>query len=510
MTSQIADSFDIVVIGTGMGGSSMVNALAKTGKNILVLERGDFLPCEPENMDSQAIFVDERYKTEESWFDDKGKAFTPGNYYYVGGNTKFYGAVLIRFRKEDFKALQHEEGISPAWPFEYEDLEQYYTQAEELYGVCGKVGEDPTDPARSRNVLRPAVPDEVEIADLRERLRRCGVNPFSLPLAIDIDRWTEQTHCPWDAYPNADYGKGDAEIKALNPVLNKDNITLWRNARVTRLLTHQENSDIDAVELEHEGEKKKINAKLVVLCAGAINSAALLLNSKNKQYPDGLANSSGMVGKNFMNHNCTAMLAINPMRKNSSVYQKTLGINDYYLANDDHKYPLGNIQLLGKINEDILKANIPFVPNWILRYLTDHSVDWYLMSEDLPSAENRIVIEKEGQITLKWKPSNMNAHRRLVLKTKQLMRRSGYPVILTKAFDKRTPSHQCGTVRIGDNSLTAPLDPYCRSYDHKNLFVVDGGFLPSSSALNPALTIAAQALRVAEHIANTNFQGISY
>jgi choline dehydrogenase-like flavoprotein len=255
------------------------------------------------------------------------------------------------------------------------------------------------------------------------------------------------------------------------------------------------------VETSIAGERKTISAGIIILAAGAVNSAAVLLASGE----NGVANRSGAVGRHFMNHNCSAVLAIDPRTVNDSVYQKTLGVNDFYLDDGRGGPPLGNIQLLGRVTAPILKAGIPRAPEWALDLMSRRSVDWYAMSEDLPNPESRVTVNG-GQIRLDWRRSNWTAHEGLVKAFKERLRAAGYPIVLSKPFDRRTPSHQCGTVRIGSNPATSPLDPYCRAWDHPNLFVVDASFLPTSAAVNPSLTIAAQALRVADHIAKTDLR----
>jgi choline dehydrogenase-like flavoprotein len=183
-----------------------------------------------------------------------------------------------------------------------------------------------------------------------------------------------------------------------------------------------------------------------------------------------------------------------------SVYQKTLGINDFYLDDGEGGPPLGNVQLLGKITAPIFRANLPWAPGVALSWLARHSVDWYLMSEDLPDPESRVRVDGQT-IVLDWRRSNMTAHQRLVARMREVFKAAGYPIVLARPFDRRTPSHQCGTVRFGTDPADSALDPFCRAHDHSNLFVVDASFLPTSAAVNPALTIAAQALRVADHLA---------
>ena len=399
--------------------------------------------------------------------------------------------MLIRLREADFSALEHAEGVSPAWPIAYGDLEPYYDRAERLYQVRGTGDEDPTEPPRRAPYPHPPVPDEPPIAEVRQRLQRIGLHPASLPLGVDIERWLAHGRTPWDAFPDTRSGKMDAETCALTPALEHPNLRLETGARVVRLVAGP-GGRIDAVEYVKDGERRRVTSRLVVLSAGAVMSAAILLASAE----GGLANRSGTVGRHFMNHNLTAMLAIDPGYRNDSVYQKTIGFNDFYFDDGDGGPPLGNVQLLGKLSAPILKAQMPWLPEAALALLARRSVGWLLMSEDLPDPHGE-------RIVLEWRQTNLVGHHRLVQRMRERFRAAGFPLALTKAFDRRTTSHQCGTVRFGSDPATAPLNPFCRAFDHPNLFVVDAGFMPSSAAVNPALTIAAQALRVADHIRAT-------
>jgi choline dehydrogenase-like flavoprotein len=488
---------DVIIIGSGIGGATMAAALAPTGKQILILERGDYLTPSGQDRCDKAIFTDGHFRPKEEWLDGEGKPFNPGNYYYVGGNSKFYGAVLVRYRREDFSPLGHMGGTTQGWPISYEDLEPYYGQAEKLYQVRGQIGQDPTEPPHSTAYAHTPVPDEAPIAALRKRLAKVGLHPSSLPLGVDLPKWLARARTPWDAFPDTTGGKMDAETAALKSALQHNNVQLRTKAMVTRLQTGA-GGKITGVEL---ASREVLTAPIVVLAAGAIQSAALLLASANSDYPSGLANSSDQVGRNFMNHNCSAVLALHPLWRNDSVYQKTLMVNDFYLTGGPRGEPLGNIQLLGKISGTILHASttLPrFVANWIAR----HSVDLYAMSEDLPNRDSRVTL-KNGQIVLDWKRSNWEAHLALVAKLKAKLRQAGYPIVLSRPFDRRTPSHQCGTARMGNDHRTSVVDTFCRAHDHKNLFITDASALPTSAAVNPALTVAALAIRAAQHIAQT-------
>jgi choline dehydrogenase-like flavoprotein len=438
------------------------------------------------------------------WREADGAPFNPGNYYYVGGNSKLYGAVLLRYRREDFSAMEHFGGVSPAWPFSYEEFEPWYSKAERLFRVRGTLGEDPTEPFHSVPYAFPPVPDEPPIARARAELKALGLRPASLPLGVDIEAWLKGGKTPWDAFPNTAAGKVDAETGPLAAALADENVRLETGAHVDYLEPSPDGKTI-AIHYTQGGEAKKLAPKLVILSAGAVNSAAILLRSPSAD-GRGLANSSDQVGRNFMNHNSSAMLAIDPRRRNDSVYQKTLMLNDYYLSGGKGGKPLGNVQLLGKIDGNILKSNVRLAPKFLADFIAGHAVDWYLMCEDLPDPESRIMVDGKS-IVMQWRRSNMDSLKGLTKVMRENFRACGYPIVVAREFDKRTPSHQCGTVRMGKDPATSPLDIFCRSFDHPNLFVVDGGFLPTSAAVNPALSIAAQALRVSDHIRKTELGG---
>ncbi len=495
---------DIVIIGSGMGGATLAAGLAGSGARIVILEKGEQMPDRDENRDPRAIFQRGHFRPKEVWYDAAdGSAFNPGNYYYVGGNSKFYGAVLIRYRAEDFAEMQHDGGLSPAWPISYAEIEPYYSRAEQLYRVRGELGGDPTEPFHSAPYAYPAIKDERALAEVRARLAAVGLHPSSLPLGVDIDAWLKRAQTPWDAFPDARTGKMDAETCGLATALEDPNITIETGAEVLRLVAGPDGR-ITAIEYRQNGETKTLSPKIVVLSTGAVKSAAMLLGSKSEAYPNGLANGSDVVGRYFMSHNMTAMIAVDPRFRNDSIHQKTFGFNDFYLSDGKGGRPLGNMQLLGRVSGAILKANVRFAPEWALNLLSRHSVDFLAMNEDLPDRDSRIRVDGQ-RVIMQWKRSNMEAHWKLVRVMKERFHAAGFPLVLTHHFDGRTPSHQCGTIRFGTDPATSALDVFCRAHDHRNLFVVDASFLPTSAAVNPALTIAAQALRTADHMIATGF-----
>ncbi len=489
---------DVIIIGSGMGGATVAAALAATGRRILILERGERLEHSPEARDAEAIFRQGYFRPKEEWLDGDGRAFNPGNYYVAGGNSKFYGAVLMRYRAQDFAPIRHMGGMTPGWPVSYAAIEPWYQAAEALYQVRGALGDDPSEPAHSGGYAFAPVPDEPAIADFRARLRRVDLHPSSLPLGVDIDRWLAKGQTPWDAFPDTCGGKMDAETVGLAHALQHPNVTLQTGARVLRLL--HSGVRITGVDVAGQGV---LHAPLIILAAGAVMSAALLLASGDATQPNGLANGSDQVGRNFMNHNLSAVLALHPLRRNTSVYQKTIQINDFYLSGGPGNMPLGNIQLLGKISGSILGSDTALprpLANWIAR----RTVDILAMSEDLPDPDSRVTL-KGDQIVLDWKRSNWDTHLALVARIKRKLRQAGYPIVLSRAFDRRTPSHQCGTARMGADPAKSVVNADCRSHDIANLYIVDASVLPTSAAVNPSLTIAALALRTADHIIRTEF-----
>jgi choline dehydrogenase-like flavoprotein len=495
--------FDVVIIGSGVGGGAIALSLMPTGARILLIERGPRLAREPQNRSAEAVFVEQRYRTTETWFDGNGRPFRPGQYYFVGGHTKFYGCAMFRLRERDFEAVEHEEGLSPAWPIRYADLEPYYGQAEHLFGVRGRAGDDPTEPPRSAPYPYPPVPHEPVIAAIAARMQSLGLRPFAMPAAIDFGPGGRCERCgTCDAFPCLIDAKGDAEICLVNPALRQPNVTLWAESLVTRLVTDDSGRRIVAAQVRRKGAtgEQQVRASLFVLAAGAINSAVLLQRSATPRHPNGLANSSGVVGRHYMNHNCTAFLAIDPRHLNDTRFPKTVSVNDFYFGGSASNFPLGNLQLLGKIQEPMLRGAMAWAPRVVRAWTARHSVDWYVMSEDLPHPDSTVRPRGEDSIEMRWRRTNLRAHRRWVTKARRLLKDAGMPIVLSRPFGEDTPSHQCGTVRFGDDPATSALDPMCKAWDHDNLYVVDAGFFPSSAALNPALTVAAQALRVGEHL----------
>ena len=500
--------FDIIIIGTGAGGGTLLHKLADSGKKILVIEKGGFIPKEKQNWDTEEVFVKGRYKTKGSWYDKDDKAFVPGQHYCVGGNTKVYGAALFRLREEDFGEIKHHGGISPAWPISYDDLKDYYQEAEELYHVNGERGSDPTEPSETRPYRHGAVEHEPRIQKLYDDLAKFGLRPFPLPVGLRKSDFedSELVLDRFDGYPDPTESKADAHVTGVKPNVGKENITIWTSCEVQHLETDTTGDKISRVVASMNGETIAASADTYCLCAGAINSAAILLKSKNDNHPNGLSNGSDQVGRNYMCHNNTAMLALS-INPNPTTFGKTFAVNDYYYSSSDFEFPLGHIQMLGKSDPVMFQEEAPsFAPGITLKYLAEHALDFWLTSEDLPDKNNRVMI-KDGKLYLHYTENNLEGHRRLEKKLRYALEHAGCKnhllpnhIYLGKKIPIAGVAHQCGTTVMGDDPNTSVLNTYCRSHEVDNLFVVDGGFFPSSAAVNPALTVMAMALRVGDFI----------
>lgn len=480
----------VAIVGSGMGGATTAYGLAQAGIDCLVIERGDFVKKEDANWSAREIFINQKYKPNEKWLDEKGKSFTPGVHYIVGGNTKVYGSSLPRFRENDFQQIDHKEGTSPAWPFTYQDLEPYYCQAEQLYKVHGATGEDPTEPPRSQPFPYPALTHEKYILNLASKLTAAGVKPHSNAMGVDLKSDGKCIRCATcDGFVCKLDAKSDAQTCALDPAIKTGKVKLETNLKVTQVIV--KNGKVDHLLAQRDGQEVKIIAKKYVLSLGAVNTAALLLRSGS------VANSSGLLGKNFMMHNNAHIAAFDVKSKNDVIFQKTLSFSDWYFDGGSG-YPLGAVQLIGKVQPIMMKSYATKVPLAILKFIADRSVEFVVMNEDLPATSNRVEITSNGMIQIYRKAVNTSAHKELMQKTKRVLRKSGFQAIFVQPFDISMNSHQCGTSVAGHDPKLSVVDQYCKTHDIENLYLIDGGFFPSSAAMNPALTIAAQALRVVD------------
>src|SRR5213083_1255784 len=510
------DAYDVIIIGTGAGGGTLAHHLAPSGKKILLLERGDWLPREPSNWLAQDVFVENRYVSGDTWYDAKGKPFQPQIHYFVGGATKLYGAALYRLRAEDFGELQHYDGISPAWPISYDELEPYYSKAEQLYEVHGNHGEDPTEPYASAPYPFPAVSHEPRIQQLSDDLEAEGFHPFHAPCGIRLNEsnmpYSACVRCAnCDGFACAVHGKSDAEVLGVRPALEHPNVELLTNARAVKLETNDDGSEVTGVVVEHDGERKTYTSDLVALACGAANTAKLLFLSATDKHPNGLANGSDQVGRNYMFHNSLAVLALS-REENPTIFQKTLGLNDFYFAGNGHDYPLGNIQMVGKSQAPMFHGEKPgetkLAPHWSLERVAKHAIDFWLSTEDLPRPENRVSVDRDGKLTLAYTATNETPKQELYKQLHSMLAKlhmePGHLFHRFAYMKNEIPvagvAHQAGTCRMGDDADTSVVNADCRAHEVDNLYVVDTSVFPSIGAVNPALTAMANSLRVGDQL----------
>ena len=514
------DHYDVIIIGSGPGGGAMAHSLAPTGKRILILERGPYLPREQANWNSKTVFVDGKYQVDETWYGADGSSFKPGLHRYVGGNSKVYGAALLRLRERDFEEIAHPDGFSPAWPIGYDAFEPYYTAAEALFHVHGKAGEDPNEPRRAGDFPYPPVSHEPLVDRLSQNWAAQGFHPFHLPLGILLDerngKPTPTSICircdAFDGFPCLLNGKADAQVVCIDPTLARfPNVTLLTEAYAERLETTPDGRSVRYVHVARDGAMERYSADIVVVACGALSSAQLMLRSHGPQHEGGLANGSDQVGRNYMRHNQSVLMAF-LRERNTTVFQKTLACSDFYFGDADYPYPLGLIQMCAATHGDQVRGEE--VPHWLNDWLpqkpfnliADHALDFWLSSEDLPLPQNRIRYDGERTV-LELQETSMEAHRLLRKRLEAMMRSAGCaPFLLERSLylGKDIPvggtAHQAGTMRFGTDPRSSVLDVDCKAHELDNLYATDAGFFPSIGAVNPTLTIIANALRVADHL----------
>jgi choline dehydrogenase-like flavoprotein len=508
--------FDVIIVGSGAGGGTLARQLAPSGKSILILERGDWLKREAENWDATAVFVQNRYISPETWYDRDGRPFQPQVHYFVGGATKMFGAALYRLRKEDFGELRHHDGISPAWPISYDELEPYYARAERMYHVHGLRGRDPTEPPASGPYPCPPVSNEPRIQQLSDNLTAAGYHPFPAPCAVMLDEqnmaYSTCIRCQTcDGFPCLVHAKSDAETVAVRPALEFPNVTLLRNAKALKLQTNASGTAVTEVVADVVGQREVFRGDIVVVSCGAANSAKLLLMSANDKHPRGLANGSDQVGRNYMFHNSQAVLAVS-LEPNPTIFQKTIALNDFYFGMDGFEYPMGNIQMIGKSLGPMYRGEKPIetalLPMGLLDNLARHAVDFWLTTEDLPDPENRVTVNRAGDLTLSYTPNNQVARQKLYDKLKSMLGQLGmHPhhliprdIYMKTEIPLAGCAHQVGTCRFGADPKTSVLDVNCKAHELNNLYVVDTSFFVSIGAVNPSLTAIANSIRVSEHL----------
>src|SRR5262249_18478981 len=287
-----------------------------------------------------------------------------------------------------------------------------------------------------------------------------------------------------DGFPCAVHGKSDAEVQGVRPALEHSNVTLLTNAEALKLETNPAGTAVTEVLVGRNGGTERFTADVVVVACGAANTAKLLLSSANDKHPNGLANGSDQVGRNYMFHASQAVLALSE-EENPTIFQKTLGLNDFYFGSEEHDYPLGNIQMVGKSQAPMYRGERPgetkLAPHWSLEKIAKHAIDFWLSTEDLPRPENRGSVDGDGRVTLAYKPTNDVPKQELYKKLKAIVGKLrmepdhvfGRFAYMKNAIPVAGCAHQAGTCRFGDDPATAGLDVDCRARAVGNLYVVD-------------------------------------
>ena len=346
-------------------------------------------------------------------------------------------------------------------------------------------------------------------------LLSAGLHPFHAPTGVAMNEldpaFSACVRCNrCDGFPCLVQAKGDAEVMGVRPALDHDNVFLLTEAEVRKLKTDASGREITEVVVNHRGEERRFSGDIVVISAGAANSARLLLMSANDAHPRGLANSSDQVGRNYMFHNCKAVVAL-AHEPNTTVFQKTVAVNDWYFGDNAFDYPMGNVQMTGKTNGAMIKGYKPrltaLAPTWSMDRIAEHSLDFWLQTEDLPRPYNRVTVDAHGQIKLSYTMTNNRASQELINRLEGLLDKlylqnhlAERQVYFASSMDIQAVGHQMGTCRFGTDPASSVLDLNCRTHDVDNLYVVDTSFFPSSSAVNPSLTAIANAIRVGDHL----------
>lgn len=477
--------YDVVVIGSGAGGSTLAYELSRSGRQVLVVERGTLLK-------SRRLAASDpvgRYIYDINPPHDEAKSF-------VGGETKFYGSALYRMRESDFREIEHETGASPAWPISYSDLEPYYERAELLYRVHGSPDGDPTEPPRRRPFPYRPIEHAPIISGLVSRIERAGTRVSAIPRGLDYGPGGSCVLCPTcDGYYCQLDAKMDAEIAALRPALVTKNVRLETGTECLQILTTISGSEVSGVLLQSRDQQQVVYADIVAVCAGLVGSATLLRRSRNPKHPEGLGNATGCLGRYLAGHSQGVIFPFVSRTHIPQMHTKTFAINSYYNGTPDWPYPLGVIQMAGQM-PFWEHARWPMRP--LARFVGRHALMCFHMTEALPAPNTRLIFDGDTVVGRIPPVHNIRTYRKMRELAADAFRRAGH-FVLTR---RRPPHvwHEVGTARFGTDPNTSVADPDCQVHGISGLYVVDASVLPSAGAVNTALTIMALALRAGETI----------
>ena len=485
-TIGLSSRADVVVIGTGAGGSTVAHRLAVAGVKVLLVEQGEHLPTRRGPDDTIGRYISEAHP-------DRSVPIA-----FVGGQTKFYGSALYRFREIDFVETSHESGISPAWPIRYAELEKFYGEVEQIYRVHGNISADPTEPWRSTALPFAAIENSPIIAELTSRLSRANTRVTPIPRGLDwrgghgacvLCATCDAYHCRLDA-------KMDAEVAAIRPALATGNLTLLTGAKCLKIIVTPDGRSIEGVLLELGGEQHTIAAGKVIVAAGLPGTAQLLRRSRTDAHPEGLGNAGSALGRYLAGHSTGMVFPFVSLRALEPEHTKSFAINDFYNNSPGWPYPTGAIQMSGQMpfSRD---ASRPIRP--IAKFVANHTLTSFYMTEALPTQQTGYVFDGDNLGARVEPVQNLTTFRRLRQLTVDIFRSAGY-----HSLARRRPPymwHEVGTARMGDDGATSVVDPNLQVHGVAGLHVVDASVLPTAGAVNTGLTIMALAQRLGEHIA---------
>ncbi len=493
--------FDVIVVGGGAGGATFAYACARSGKSVLVLERGSRYATNSPAHDEKAMLIEKRpYDDREVDVNGKAKRLYMGG--VLGGGTSLYGGALVRPSEQDFQPGRHYGKRIPRaiwdWPISYADLEPHYTEAERLYGVAGR-GEEDFGPLQKPAAGYPG--DPLPLHPLNQRLiaanRTHGLHPFRLPLAIDSSRCLRCGVCACYICPT---GARSSAAQLLEQAIAEGlALKIQTEVEVERLVAARGNeSTVISVLDRTSGRRSTYRARRYALGAGAIGSSLLLLRS-------GLENP--LIGRHYMMHLSSIVVGIYSHAScTESSFVKQVGFADFYFGTRDYPHKMGIVQSLPVPGPLMAAKMSPFVPAPVRRFLRQRMLPLAGIIEDLPDPSNRVTLGPNGEakLTHRFGKYDFARRRRLRPHIAKILKRSGAVYCLSHQSRRYScdehVAHQCGTLRFGNDPDHAVLDPDCRMYANPSVFAVDGSFLPTSLGVGPGLTIMANALRVATKV----------
>ena len=505
--------FDAVIIGSGFGGALAARVLVEAGWSVLLIERGDWVPRGPQASSIESFVILSPHYAHDAGYRVSNGTHAPrpvGALFCVGGASVFYGGVSFRFRETDFSPPPEITGDSSAeWPIGYADLEPFYTEAERLLGVAGASEGNPTAPWRSAPFPAPPNPFSPLSARLAEAARSLGLHPFPLPMAINFGQEPAQHPCircgHCDGWPCPVSAKNDVATRVVRPLLERGLTLLPRTAAVRLVEQAGRITGVECVDLDSR-RRFTVQGREVLLGAGALATPQLLLASGLDRVNSGGAT----VGRYLMRHANSVVFGLLREKFPRDGLGKDLAVLDYYAgdSSDAPAGPLGSIQSVPTPPIGVIATQVPWPLPWIAGLFLPRAAGFITLAEDQPQAGNRVMLDSEAtdgvglpalSIVHRYSPRDLAAARALRRRARTILRTAGAWLFYHHPI--RTFSHALGTVRMGWDAQTSALDRWCRFRGVENLRVVDGSVFPTSAAVNPSLTIAANALRVATALA---------